>query len=66
MLTKETAIARLRATGTLGASVPDTHIIAADAAKQELVRIVNKVLMSNTGTRGMRMVAPGCNQSVLP
>lgn len=66
MLTKETAIARLRATGTLGGDQSNAFIIPAAAAKEPLCRVVSKLVTSNIGTRAARMVAPACNQSVLP
>lgn len=66
MLTKETAIARLRATGTLGGNQLNEFIIPAEAAKEPLCRLVGKLITSNTGTRSVRMVAPGNNQAVLP
>jgi hypothetical protein len=66
MLTKEAAIARLRATGTLGNAHPAAHIIPGPVAKEPLMRTVCSLVQGNSRTRGSRMVAPGLNQSVLP
>lgn len=66
MLTKETAIAMLRATGTLGLGQSTQCIITGDAAQDPLYRLVTRMVASNTGTRAVRMVAPGQNQAVLP
>jgi hypothetical protein len=66
MLTKATAIARLRATGTLGSDETTIDVIPASAGKEQLAREISKVLLSNPRARGVRMVAPGANQAVLP
>ena len=66
MLTKEIAIARLRATGTLGSEDKATTVISATDAKAPIARMVSNVLLSNARTRGVRMVAAGANQAVLP
>lgn len=66
MLTKATAIARLRATGTLGTEETTVNVIPAAGAKDPLARVVNNLLLSNRRTRGLRMIAPAANQSVLP
>lgn len=66
MLTKAIAIARLRATGTLGSVEMTVNVIPATGAKEPLARMVGNLLQSNVRVRGMRMTAPGANQSVLP
>jgi hypothetical protein len=66
MLTKEAAIARLRATGTLGSAHPTANIISGSVAKEPMMRSVCNLVQANSRTRGARMVAPGLNQSVLP
>lgn len=66
MLTKETALARLRATGTLGVGTLNENIIPAMAARDPVSRAVHQMMMSNARTRSVRMVASGHNQAVLP
>jgi hypothetical protein len=66
MLTKAIAIARLRATGSLGSDEMTVKIIPAAAGKEPLARLVSNVLLSNPKSRGIRMVASGSNQAVLP
>jgi hypothetical protein len=61
MLNKTTAIARLRATGTLGSEETMVNVIPAAGAKEPLARVVSNLLLSNR-----RMIAPAANQSVLP
>lgn len=66
MLTKAIATERLRATGTLGGAETTITVISAEAGKDLLAREVSNVMLSNVRARGVRMVAPGVNQAVLP
>ena len=66
MLTRESALARLRATGTLSAAgLPRTAITAAQA-KDPLARLVAVIAAKAPTTTGPRHLAPSRNQGVLP
>ncbi len=66
MLTRETAIARLRATGTLSDGERGGQIVAMREARCPVAATVNKLMMSNARAAAMRHVAPAANQAVLP
>ncbi len=66
MLTRETALARLRATGTLSAAgLPRTAITAAEA-KDPVARLVATIAAKAAAAPGPRHLAPSANQGVLP
>lgn len=66
MLTREAAIARLRATGTLATEQRLAIVVTAEHARSPMAREVNRLMMGNEHAAGMRHLAPSSNQVVLP
>ena len=66
MLTRETAIARLRATGTLATEARRAIVVDAEHLRSPMAREVNRLMMGNTSAVGARHLAPSCSQVVLP
>jgi hypothetical protein len=66
VLTRETAIARLRATGTLATEARQAIVVTSENARSQIAREVNRLMMGNASAAGARHLAPSCNQAVLP
>ncbi|MBC7860319.1 MAG: hypothetical protein H7Z39_16420 [Burkholderiaceae bacterium] len=66
MLTRKTALARLRATGTLSAATPKANIITREQANSAPARDAAQVIRDNSGRAGKRFLAPSPFHAVLP
>jgi hypothetical protein len=66
VLTKEDAIARLRATGTLAMGARRPIVVDAEHARSPVAREVNRIMMGNASAAGGRHLAPSTDQVVLP
>lgn len=67
MLTKQTAIERLRTTGTLAtAGARGPQIAIREHVSTPIARDVSKLLLNNARVSGRRHVAPTASQAVLP
>lgn len=66
MLTRETALARLRATGTLSPDAPRMNIIGKMDANSAPALAAAKTIRENKGRAGNRLLAPSPFQAVLP
>ena len=66
MLTKQAAIDRLRATGTLATDERRAIVVAVADVRSPMAREVNRLMMGNASAAGVRHLAPANNQVVLP
>lgn len=66
MLTREIALARLRATGTLASDQRLAIDVPLEAARAPLPQAVNKLMISNVRVSSPRHLAPSISQAVLP
>lgn len=66
MLTKATAIAQLRATGTLATDQRKAIVVTHEQARAPMTGAINRLMMGNARAAGLRHVAPSSNQAVLP
>jgi hypothetical protein len=66
VLTKETAIAQLRTTGTLATEQRAAITVATELTGSPMICDVNRLMMGNACVAGLRHVAPSSNQVVLP
>lgn len=66
MLTKETALARLRATGTLATDKRAANVITAAATVNPMVRAAARAIDASRRAAGLRALAPSIYHGVLP
>lgn len=66
MLTRETALARLRATGTLSSAGRSGVAITTQQAGDPLAKLVNDIASRACATTSARHLATSINQMVLP
>ncbi len=66
MVTRKTAIAKLRATGTLSDKAAHAHVIASGMANTPTAKATSQLIKDNKGQAGKRLLAPSLVQGVLP
>lgn len=66
MPTKASAIALLRATGTLVGEQRQAITVTHEQARAPITGEINRLMMGNARAAGLRHVAPSSNQAVLP
>jgi hypothetical protein len=66
MLTRETALARLRTAGTLATGKRSANVITATATANPMVRAAARAIEANRHVTGPRELAPSACQAVLP
>ena len=66
MLTRETALTRLRATGSLASDQRLAIAVTLEAARAPLPQAVSKLMLGNVRVSSPRHLAPSNSQAVLP
>lgn len=66
MLTRETALARLRNTGTLAAGKIPANLLTRDQVSDATMHRVQRVITSDIHHVGRRLLAPAAAHGVLP
>ena len=66
MLTRELALARLRATGTLSSGAPSANTLTRAQVNSAPAKAAAQAMRDNKGRAGQRFLAPASCQSVLP
>lgn len=66
MLTRETALERLRTTGTLAVATRSKHAITLEQAKDPMAHQIGRIVEANLRGPRERCLAPSANHAVLP
>ncbi|NGZ86437.1 hypothetical protein [Duganella aceris] len=66
MLTRETALARLRATGTLAPGKKRLNVITRAQATDATARAIQRLVATDSHFDGARLLAPAAAHGVLP
>jgi hypothetical protein len=66
MLTRETALQRLRTTGTLSTSARSRTAVTSEQARDPVALAVARIVAANRAATAARCLAPSVNHLVLP
>jgi len=66
MLTRETALARLRTAGTLDTGKPRPNVLARPQVSDTTTRAIQRLVAIDSHHGGARQLAPAAAQGVLP